>query len=186
MNLPNDELDLLRRLRQLPREREPTRDLWVGIEARLGATRNSMPSPRARSWAWTGLAAAASLALAIGLASRPAPITTPITTQIATPTTTQIATPMRVSDDAPNPGNAANQIVRREAEAITIEYRLALEPFAAAPLPPELDAAATELDVSAEQLRRALRQQPDAIYLLDRLRRTYDQRLKLTQRAMLD
>ncbi len=185
MNLPNDELELLRRLRQLPREREPARDLWVGIEARLGATRNAMPSPRARGWAWTGLAAAASLALAIGLASRPAPIATQSATSTTTQIATQIAAPMLVSGDAPNPGNASNQIVRREAEAITIEYRLALEPFAAAPLPPELDAAATELDVSAQQLRRALREQPDAIYLLDRLRRTYDQRRKLTQRAML-
>lgn len=176
MNLPNDELDLLRRLRQLPREREPTHDLWIGIETRLGATPDSMRRPRARGWAWTGVAAAASLALAIGLAWRPAPITTPITTQIAAP---------MASGDAPNSGNAANQFVRREAEAITIEYRRALEPFSAATLPPALHAAATELDVSAQQLRHALREQPDATYLLERLRRTYDQRLKLTQRAML-
>lgn len=175
MNPPNDELELLRRLRQLPREREPTRDLWTGIESRLGGVSTSNQTPRARArawggWAWTGLAAAASLALAIGLASGPDPLLAPVLTS---------------NPPGSKPSRAATDLVRREAEALTLEYRLALEPFATAALPPELRAAAFELDDGARQLRRALREQPDALYLLDRLRRTYDQRLKLTQRAML-
>lgn len=180
MNPPDDELDLRRRLRQLPGEREPARDLWIGIECRLGDISMSTRAPptRARAWrgwAWTGLAAVASLVLAMGVALRPASIPAPV------PTASQTHSNQATSKQA----RGANESVRREAEAITLEYRLALEPFAAAELPHELQGAAVELDASAQQLRRALRQQPDALYLLDRLRRTYDQRLKLTQRAML-
>ncbi len=185
MNTPNDELDLRRRLRQLPSEREPTRDLWIGIESRLGDISMSTRAPRTRArawagWAWTGLAAVASLVLAIGVALRPASITAPA------PTTSQTYSNQATSNQATSKrARGANETVRREAEAITLEYRLALEPFAAAELPHELQGAAVELDASAQQLRRALREQPDALYLLDRLRRTYDQRLKLSQRAML-
>jgi hypothetical protein len=165
-----DELELRRRLRQLPREREPTRELWHGIEARLGAA----PAPRRpalRPWILAGFAAAASIALAFALLLRPdAPLSIPDTAAVA----------------APAPATTGpSTLVRREADALTIEYRVAIGAFADASLPPALQAAATELDASAQQLRTALREQPDAPYLLDRLRRTYDQRLKLTQRAVL-
>ena len=39
---------------------------------------------------------------------------------------------------------------------------------------------------AARRIRSALRDEPDAVYLLDRLRHTYDQRLKLAQRAALE
>ena len=56
--------DTLRfRLRQLPRELEPRRDLWPGIAARLPARR-----PAARRWPAL-LALAACLSLAVGLAA---------------------------------------------------------------------------------------------------------------------
>ena len=163
MNTPDD-LDLLRRLKQLPREREPASDLWAGIEARL----QPAAAPRRRSWLPYALAASAVLAAVLWLQGPP------------TPALTVVAAP--AAPAAPPP---ANEFVRREAEAITIEYRLALETFAGATLPPELEVAATELDVSARSIRRALRDDPDAVYLLDRLRRTYDQRLKLTQRVLV-
>ena len=56
------------RLRQLPREIEPSRDLWPGIAARLPAR-----APRPRRWP-TLLALAACLSLAVGVAAwlRPA------------------------------------------------------------------------------------------------------------------
>jgi hypothetical protein len=54
-----------------------------------------------------------------------------------------------------------------------------------AAMPPELQAAADELDASARQLRAALREQPEATYLLDRLRHTYEQRLRLTRRGVM-
>src|SRR5436190_13823771 len=70
------------RLRQLPRELEPARDLWPGIAARL-------PEPRRRPLpAWgIGLALAASVALAVlglRLATPAAPAASP-TAQVATP-----------------------------------------------------------------------------------------------------
>ena len=46
----------------------------------------------------------------------------------------------------------------------------------------DLDPAATELERSAHDIRLALREQPDAVYLLTRLRTTYEQRLRLGQR----
>jgi hypothetical protein len=167
MNQSNDELDLLRRLRQLPREVEPAHDLWAGIAARIEAP-PAASLPRARRWR-VALALAASSALVFVLAWQ---LMLPVSDG---PTTAPLAgaTPAR------------DELVRRQAEAIAIEYRLALEPFAAAPMPSALLPAATELDSSAEQLLDALREQPDATYLLDRLRRTYDQRLKLAQRVAL-
>jgi hypothetical protein len=42
-----------------------------------------------------------------------------------------------------------------------------------------------ELDHSARQIRTALERDPDARFLLDRLRKTYTLRLELTQRADL-
>jgi hypothetical protein len=166
MNTPDD-LDLLRRLKALPREREPAAELWDGIAARIeprAARRGS------RGWI-VGLALAASAALVAVLATR-APDADPAPAVVQQPT-------------APASLPAGNEFVRREAEAITLEYRLALESFAGEALPPELETAATELDDSARRIRSALREEPDAVYLLDRLRRTYDQRLKLSQRALL-
>lgn len=159
----HDDLDLLRRLKALPREREPASDLWAGIEARL---RPAAASRRPVRWLPCALAASALLAAVLFLQSRPA----------------MDAPAVAVAPPAAAP---ANEFVRREAAAITIEYRLALETFAGATLPPELQVAATELDVSARSIRRALRDDPDAVYLLDRLRRTYDQRLKLSQRVLV-
>jgi membrane-bound lytic murein transglycosylase B len=165
-----DELELRRALRQLPRERTPDRELWSGIEARLGTTTIASRSA-SRHWLGTALALAASLLLALALLLRPA---------AETGAPVQPATNLAAAD-----ARAPDELVRREADAITIEYQVALEAFAELPLPPDLQAATTELDASAQQLRDALRAQPDAAYLLDRLRRTYDQRLKLTQRAVL-
>jgi hypothetical protein len=168
---PNDELELRRGLRQLPREREPARELWSGIEARLApAVAARRPVPH-RRWIAGAFAAAASLALAIGILLRPDPMPAPNESRVAGTASAASGKPL-----AP---------LRREADALTIEYEVALAVFAAAPLSPDMQAAATELDTSAAQLRDALRAQPQATYLLDRLRHTYDQRLKLTQRAVL-
>jgi hypothetical protein len=167
MNQSNDELDLLRRLRQLPREVEPARDLWSGIAARIDAP-SATSAPRSRGWR-LAFALAASSALVVVLAWQLMPRSTDV--------------PATALSAGTSP--ARDELVRRQAEAIAIEYRLALEPFAAAPMPSALLPAATELDSSAERLLDALREQPDATYLLDRLRRTYDQRLKLAQRVAL-
>ncbi|MCI1711882.1 MAG: hypothetical protein LKM39_17265 [Chiayiivirga sp.] len=165
MNTPNDELELRRRLRQLPPDRAPRRDLWQGIETRLVPPHHARRAPR--SWLRPLLALAAVLALALALAWHPAFLRTE---------------PSLVHQPAPG---RADPSLRREADAIALEYRFAIDSATPAAMPPELQAAADELDASARQLRDALREQPEATYLLDRLRHTYEQRLRLTRRGVM-
>jgi hypothetical protein len=75
----------------------------------------------------------------------------------------------------------------RQADAMTREYQAALREIEAT-TPGRTDAhpeaaALRELDHSAKQIRTALERDPDARFLLDRLRKTYTQRLAITQRA---
>lgn len=153
MNTPNDDLSLLRDLRALPREREPAHDLWPGIATQLqgAATRTR----RRSGWrAPLAFALAASLALVAVFALRFA------------------------SPDAVVPPR--NDLVLREADAISREYGAVFDQLG--PLPAPLQPAADELERSARDIRVALREQPDATYLLTRLRSTYEQRLRLGQR----
>lgn len=150
------ETELRWQLRQLPREIEPPRDLWPGIAARL----ERRPSRRNR-W-WVGLALAASLVLAVGLG-------------------------VRLSSPGPDQALAGGGagLVNREAAALTREYEAALVQFQGAPMPAPLVPALDTLDRSAAEIRVALAADPDAVFLLDQLRRTYARRLSLTQRAVI-
>lgn len=141
-------------LRQLPREIDPPRDLWPGIADRL----QRRAAPRRRPW-FAALAMAASLCLAVGLAW-----------QLRTPT-------------APAPDFRA-ELVQREAAALTLEYQAALDQFQGAPVPEPLAPALATLDQSARDIRQAIASDPEAVFLLDQLRRTYARRLSLTQRAV--
>lgn len=145
-------------LRQLPREREPGRDLWPGIAAQLGPQARA-PVSRVSRWRLPGLAAAA--VLAIGL--------------------------FAVGSGERAPGAAAPSFadaINRQADAIVIEYQAALAQLGGAPLPEEIEPALDELDRSAARIRAALAADPDAVFLLDQLRRIYARRLALTQYAM--
>lgn len=156
-------------LRGLRREQAPARDLWPDIAARIAAP--AIPAaPRRRSASrYAPWALAASLVLAVGVAWRMQPPPSPV------------------------PGDAANApaglSMDREADAMTREYRAALHELqasaparsAARPEQPAL----RELDQSARQIRTALARDPDARFLLERLRRTYSLRLELTQRASM-
>ena len=154
---PND--DLRFRLRGLPAEIEPPRDLWPDIAARLEPQR-SAARPGRRGW-MTGFAIAASLCVAVGIAWQ---LRTP-------PSTPSSEETMRA------------ELVRREADAMTQEYYAALREFEGAPLPAELQPTIATLDRSAQDIRGAIAADPDAVFLLDQLRRTYTHRLSLTQRA---
>ncbi|MDD3764866.1 MAG: hypothetical protein PHP86_16355 [Nevskiales bacterium] len=68
MNMPNEDFDpLLRRLRELPLEQAPERDLWPGIAARLA------PRRRHRPWGVWAMAASVVLAVVVGVLIQRAP-----------------------------------------------------------------------------------------------------------------
>ena len=149
-------------LRGLRRDQAPQRDLWPQVATRIAAHSNQ--PQRARSTRFAPFALAASLLLAIGIGwqlwpARPAPVA--------------------------GPG-----LVRTEARAMTREYAAALQEIQVSSAQPESASVAElpalrELDRSAAQIRTALRRDPDARFLLDRLRHTYTLRLALTQRVAL-
>lgn len=148
------ENELRWQLRQLPREIELPHDLWPGIESRLQRPVVS----RRRPWL-VGLAMAASLCVAAGLA-------------------------WQLRSPAPVAADPQAELVRREADALTREYQAALGQFDGAPLPAPIEPALATLDRSALEIREALASDPQAVFLLDQLRRTYARRLSLTQRAL--
>jgi hypothetical protein len=149
--------------RQLPRELEPTRDLWPGIAARLQPAAQRRPR---RAWAGA-LALAASLLLAVlgwRLVAVPAAQDAPV-----------VAAPG---------GDAAEQLVQQQAREMTLEYRAALAQYEALPVPSEAEPGLEALDASARDIRSALALEPDSVHLLQQLQRTYTRRLELTHRAV--
>ena len=161
--IDNDDIDegdvaLQRALRELRRDRLPERDLWPQIHARIATPAPAAawrPAPH-RLAPWA-MAASIVLGMAVAWRLQPPP--------------------------APSPKAG---LISHEAQAMTREYRGALKVIAAsAPSSVESDPALRELDRSAAQIRSALAKDPDARFLLDRLRHTYATRLALTQRAAL-
>ena len=153
-------------LRNLRRDIAPDRDLWPGIAARIA---NAAPGIDAGHARWRSprrfapLALAASLLLAVGVAWQFWPPRQSVTQPTA-------------------------QLIQTEAHAMTREYNAALrEVEASAPeaASSSQQPALHELDRSAAQIRTALARDPDARFLLERLRHTYSLRLALTQRAAL-
>ncbi len=150
-------------LRGLRRDVMPERDLWSGIAVRIAeAPTTAAPVPdRQFRRRWNGaapLAIAASVLFAVGVAWQ-----------------------LRPASPQADASQAAN--LAHEAEAMTREYDAALREVATpdrAGFP-----ALRELDRSAAAIRTALTRDPDARFLLDRLRHTYERRLALTQRIAL-
>ena len=150
------ETDLRWQLRQLPRELEPGHDLWPGIAAGIARP----PLQRPRRWP-AALAAAASVLLAAGLFLRG-----------------------NAPADAPAPPAIEAQVVDAEARAISDEYQAALRQFEGAPVAPQVAPSLSTLDRSVAQIQSALVADPDSVFLLEQLRRTYSRRLELTRRAV--
>lgn len=159
---------LLWQLRGLRRERMPDNDLWPGIAARIAQASpvagdgNVVSLRRHRAVRFAPWALAASLVLAIGVSWQQRP------------------------DFGPPRAIPSAQLIHREADAMTREYDAALRELQASGRPATVSAdALRQLDQSAAQIRTALARDPDARFLLDRLRHTYEKRLELTQRATL-
>jgi hypothetical protein len=151
------ETDLRWRLRQLPRDIEPTSDLWPGILA--GIERRPLRNKRP----WTmGLAMAASVLLAAGLFWK---------------------TNGGSNEPAGNPDPTAT-IVSNESRAVTDEYQAALRQFDGAPIAEQMSPSLSALDRSVAQIQSAIVADPHSVFLLQQLRKTYSRRLALTQRAV--
>ena len=152
-------------LRQLPREREPGRDLWAGIAAALPGRGALAQRTHRQGWRAAGSALAASLLLgAFGLG-------------LARP---HLMESLGLRRPAPE-----HQLVRKEAAAMRRQYEAELRQFRDRPMPASMTPALIELDRSADSILIALDSHPDAVFLLDQLRRTYARRLQLTQRVAM-
>lgn len=180
MNTPRNEHDLppaLRmQLRALHTAQEPGRDLWPGIAARLAEQPPAQaqgPAPSS-SGRWRGLprmlCLAAVLALALGLGWQLRPGDQPPAPAAVSPAP---------ASDMIGPATGAPLVV--VAEAMTREYRGALRELPAPrPATPGYSSL-LELDANAAAVREALAQDPDAVFLLQRLQHIHARRLALTR-----
>jgi hypothetical protein len=152
-------------LRQLPREREPSRDLWAGIAAAIAHPQRVAHASRGSGWRTAGSALAACLVLGVfGLGLAKPRLFETVGLRRATP---------------------EHQLVLKEAAAIRKQYQVELRQFRNKPVPTDITPALIELDQSADNIMVALNSHPDAVFLLDQLRRTYARRLQLTQRVAM-
>jgi hypothetical protein len=166
------EFELRRRLQALKVDREPARDLWAGIASRLEAPARASVAAAApvrapaRFVPWAFAASVALVALTGTLLWR--------------------------APSAPDAALAARDVppwTLVQAQALDAAYAGAVRSAhggragatLAERLPPDLYAATTELDAAQAQLEAALRANPDATYLLHRLRRAHEQRLRLAR-----
>lgn len=152
-------------LRQLPREREPARDLWPAIAAAIGTPSIRAAAalrPSGQRWLrWTSGVAAALVLAGVGLS---------------------VARPELLHSHR----NREHRLVLKEADAIRKHYKAELAQFRGVQVPADFAPALRELDASADGIRQALDSRPDAVFLLGQLQHTYARRLQLTQRiAML-
>ncbi|MCY7354829.1 MAG: hypothetical protein LH470_07100 [Lysobacter sp.] len=161
---PDDTLpDALRwSLRGLRRDVVPQHDLWSGIAARITETPAAATYTGARyRRRWNGavpLAIAATVVFAVGIA-------------------------WQLRSLPPDAGMSPASNLAREAAAMTREYDAAMSELATGN---RVDLPALRvLDRSAAAIRTAMTRDPDARFLLDRLRHTYERRLALTQRVAL-
>lgn len=159
------DFELLRDLRGMRQPTAPESDLWPAIATRIATPGEVARSPRRMMWPE---AMAASVVLGLGLLLS-------IGTGEHMPATGM---------DAPATASAAMPWSLREAVALDAAYAGALEEARRSAPPParELVRAEREIDAAQRALEDALAQQPDAVHLLDLLRRTHEQRLRLAQR----
>ena len=170
------EFELRRRLQTLKVERQPKRDLWPDIAARLEAP--AWQPVRAPRRVMLPYAAAAAVALTVvagvWLASH-------LKSMVDARAPAPVASAPASSSDMP-------ALLRGEALALEASYDGAIASVGGerslltqGAAPPELEAAARELDAATAQLHEALATEPDAKYLVELLKRTQERRLALAK-----
>ena len=156
-------------LRQLPREREPTRDLWQGIAAAIDRPRAAVaPTVRQRTrgaWQLFGSALAATVVLGAFAAG--------------------LAQPRLLERVGLRRAAPEHQLVLREAAEMRQHYQAELRKLRNKPVPADVTRSLIELDQSADNILVVLNAHPDAVFLLDQLHRTYARRLELTRRVAM-
>ena len=149
------EFEMQRKLRAMNAPREPDRDLWPSIAARI-ALSSETAAPRATRRRWIPLAAAASTVFAIagGLTFFA------LRDRIDTTTNDDYAMTTRI--ERISPSQAREQALRSGED-------------------PRLAGPNIVLDAAHSELQQALEQHPDAVFLVSLLNRTNAQRMKLEQ-----
>lgn len=165
MHPPRTEAELQLALRALRRDFTPTRDLWPQVAARLQEPGDLRPAPILRSAHPGAFALAACLLLALGMAAWLRPADWP-------------------GAGYPLAASAQSAALAPEVAQLTRHYQAALRELDTGRVPASWQPGLRALDQSAEQLRQALRVQPDSPLLLDRLRQVYTRRIALARRAL--
>ena len=156
-----DDQDLRLRLRALRREAVPPRDLWPGVQGRLGPQPVEQPA-RSKRPHWRPLfSVAAALAMVVGSAGW-----------------------WSIMQGPHSQRDPARAQVQAQAEGLARQYDAALlETRVAAGVPAPLQPAYEELDRNLEIIQQALARDPGSRLLLEQLHRTHKQRLALARRA---
>lgn len=147
-----NDFEIQRRLRELRVAREPGRDLWPGIGERLAMPTTPAVARTVRRRHWLPLSAAAMLAVA--------------TTAGLFAVTVQRQAMQQAAQDEASPS------VREQIERAR---ELALRGH------PDLAGAEVVLDSANAELEQALREQPDALYLVSLVNQTHAQQRKLAR-----
>ena len=150
----NDELDYRRRLRDLGGPVQPARDLWLDIAPRLQAPAAVPAVAPPRRHRRLALAIAAGVLVAVGGLSLVRPGRAP-----------------QVDATAGVGAQAGPALARADA---------AFKSLTAA-RDPRLVGALIELDHASRELQESLQRQPDAVFLVGLLNRTYERRMKLAR-----
>ncbi len=150
------EFELRRALRGLRTDHEPGQDLWPQLAARLQAEDPaSHVTAKKQRKAWLPLSAAAAIAVSLSAGIFSMAIQGPAF--LASPASSDMTADISVQ----------NQIERARELATTVDPRLA--------------GAEVVVDAASAELEDALRQQPDAVYLVGLINRTHAQRRKLAR-----
>jgi hypothetical protein len=149
------EFEIQRNLRAMNAPREPDRDLWPAIAARIGSSMETS-APHATRRRWIPLAAAAGTVFAIvGSLTFFA-----LKDRIDTSADSDYAMTTRI--ERISPAQAREQALRSGED-------------------PRLAGPNIVLDAAHSELQQALEQHPDAVFLVSLLNRTNAQRMKLEQ-----
>lgn len=151
-----NEFEIRRELRELRSDHEPGQDLWPQIARRLQAEGTATAeSTRLRRRNWLPLSAAAAIAVTLSAGI--------------------FSMTMQKSSFMDSPASGAGE------ESLSVQVQIERARTLALTVDPRLAGAEVVVDAANAELEEALRQQPDAVYLVGLINRTHAQRRKLAR-----